>query len=111
VGPEQQFSSDFSLTKLIPAVLGSLVSLRFVQGTWPERLLMAAGGAGMSYYATVPSAAWLQVQDAEGLVGFLIGLFGMAVVAKAYETFQALDAKMVAADLWAEVKKRFGIGK
>lgn len=110
MGPDQQFTSDLSLAKLIPAVLGSLVSLRFVQGTWPERILMALGGATLSYHATTPSATWLQVADAEGLVGFLIGLFGMAVVSKLYEAFQSLDARAVAADLWAEAKKRLGIG-
>ena len=99
---------DLSLGKLIAATAGALVSLRFVTGTIPERLCMAGGGAAFSYYASTPAALWIGAPTAEGLVGFLIGLFGMAIAAKVYEAIMALDAAQMAADAWSVLKKRFG---
>lgn len=83
---------DISTAKLIAGVAGAIVSLRFVQGSALERVSMCVGGAALSYYATTPVAAWVGVPDAEGLVGFLIGLFGMAIMAKVYEGIQASSA-------------------
>lgn len=99
---------DGHLFKLIAGIAGALVSLNFVQGTWPERVIMAIGGAALSYFASNNLATWLNVPEALGLVGFLIGLFGMAIVAKFYEVLQMLDAKQIAADVWATVKRKWG---
>ena len=107
---DSSLSADPTLAKVIPASLGALVSLRFVQGTLPERLLMTAGGVSLSYYATPVSAAWLQMTHAEGLVGFVIGLFGMTLAAKVYEALQALDAAVLGEELLDAAKKRLGIG-
>lgn len=98
---------DFSLAKLASGIAGALVSMRFLQGTWPEKVTMAIGGAALSYYATGAVAAWLSIDNAEGLVGFLIGLFGMAIVAKGYEVIQMVDAKQVAADAWGWVSRKW----
>lgn len=102
-------SIDPTLAKLLPAILGSVISLRWVQGTWVERLLMVSGGAILSYYATPWAAAKVQMADAEGLVGFLIGLFGMAVIAPVYEAIKSADIKPAVADLWDRALKRLGI--
>ena len=69
---------------------------------------MAIGGAALSYFASDPVAVWLNVPQALGLVGFLIGLFGMAIVAKVYEVLQLLDAKQIATDIWETVKRKWG---
>ena len=97
---------DFSLAKLLAGLAGSVVSLRFVQGTLVERMFMGIGGAALSYYASTPAATWVGVKDAEGLVGFLIGLFGMALMAKVYEVILLMDAKKIAADSWAAIKRK-----
>ena len=76
---------DVWLTKLA-GIVGALVSLRFIQGTWPERLAMAVGGSLVSLYST-PWAAY-KTGLPEGLCGFLLGLFGMAVCAKLWEAIQ-----------------------
>ncbi len=78
---------DQWLTKLA-GVAGAAVSLRFIQGTWPERIVMALGGALLSLYA----APWASSVSGlpEGLTGFLTGLLGMALLARVYEGFQAL---------------------
>jgi hypothetical protein len=99
---------DFSLAKLLAGLAGSVVSLRFVQGTAVERIFMGVGGAALSYYASTPAAHWVGVKDAEGLVGFLIGLFGMAIMAKVYEVILVTDAKQISADAWAALKRKLG---
>lgn len=100
--------TDLSVAKLIAATAGALVSMRFVTGSVTERVCMAGGGACFSYYASTPMALWLGAPNAEGLVGFLIGLFGMAVAAKMYEAIMALDAPKMAQDTWTAVKKWIG---
>ena len=99
---------DFSTAKFVAAVAGAVVSLRFVQGTVVERVFMAIGGAGLSYYATTPAAIWLGMSNAEGLVGFLIGLFGMAIMAKIYEVIQIADAAKIASDAIDAIKRKWG---
>lgn len=99
---------DVHVFKLVAGVAGAAVSLRFVQGTWPERLIMAAGGAALSYFASDLIARWLSVPDALGLVGFLTGLFGMAIVSKVYEVIQMLDARRIASDTWETLKRKWG---
>lgn len=101
--------SDFpDLSKLGASLLGSFVSLRFVQGTVTERLMMFVGGAAVSFYSTGPIGTWIGGTGLEGLIGFFSGLLGMTVVAKLYEVIQAVDAKSVAADLWAWAKRKWG---
>lgn len=101
-------TADVSIAKLVAGLAGSVVSMKFVQGTYPERLLMCAGGAALSFYATTPVHQWVNLQNTEGLIGFLIGLFGMAIVAKGYEVLQMMDAKQIAADTWAWVRRKWG---
>lgn len=97
------FDVDLSWAKLIAGVAGSLVSLRFVPGTALERAMMAVGGSALSYYATEPMAQWAGMTNAEGLVGFLIGLFGMSVMAKAYEVIMLTSA----ADVLETIKRKW----
>lgn len=84
---------DLYLTKLA-GVAGAFMSLTFVKGSWPERITMAAGGAIVSLYAT-PLVA-VKTGLPEGLSGFLLGLFGMAICAKVWEVIQATPV----AELW-----------
>jgi hypothetical protein len=100
---------DPAITKLLPALIGSVISLRWVQGTWYERLLMVTGGAALSYFGTPWVTNQMQMADAQGLVGFLIGLFGMAMIAPLYEAIRAADIKPAVADLWDRVLKRIGL--
>lgn len=97
-----------STSKLIAGSLGAFLSLRFVQGTAPERCMMAAGGAALSFYGSTPLSTWVGVSSAEGLVGFLLGVFGMAVIAKVYEGINGLDAKGMVQDAWKRVAGRLG---
>lgn len=100
-------SFDFSIGNLVAGVFGAFVSLRFVQGTTTERVIMAIGGAALSYYATPHTATWLGMQHAEGLVGFLIGLFGMAITAKIYEAILAMPAAQIGQEVFERVRRFF----
>lgn len=104
--PPESFS-DSTVAKLIGGIAGSVVSMRFIVGTLLEKIVMAFGGSVLSYYATPPLSDWLGIEKAEGLIGFLIGLFGMALVSKGYEVIQLMDAKQIAADVWEWVKKKW----
>lgn len=72
---------DILMTKL-SGVFGAFVSMRFLSGSLKERLSSAVAGAVTSYY----SAPWVAVRLGmpEGLAGFLIGLFGMAVCSRVW---------------------------
>lgn len=84
---------EIGVVKILAGVAGSVISLRFVQGKWYEKVLMIIGGAILAILAASPVAAYVGMSSSEGLVGFLIGLFGMAVASKVYEIIQSVDTK------------------
>lgn len=102
--------SDFSFAKFAAGVVGALSSLQFMKGSFVEKVLMVIGGSALSYYAATPTAHWLgSVADekVEGLVGYMIGLFGMAIIAKVYEVIQMLDSAKMAKEVFKWAKKKW----
>ena len=91
----QEQAQDPSIFKILAGAAGAFVSLKFIQGTWKERTVMAIGGCALSAFGTTPAATWVGLANAEGLVGFLIGLFGMSIVAKLYEVIQAIQPPLL----------------
>jgi hypothetical protein len=98
---------DAWLTKLA-GVLGACASLAFLRGAWSERILMAIGGAIVSYYAS----PWMSARTGlpEGLSGFLLGLFGMAVCAKVWEVLHQLPIAEMWTALLDGIRNRIGGG-
>ncbi len=94
--PEPSLSLDAAFAKL-GGVAGAALSLAFLRGTWPERVAMAIGGSVVSYYA----APWMSGVTGlpQGLAGFLLGLFGMALCGKVWEGIQVLPL----AEMWSAV--------
>lgn len=88
-------------------VAGAAASMVFIKGTWAERFAMCASGAVLSLYGAPWMAAKTGLPD--GLSGFLLGLFGMAICAKAWEGIQATPV----ADVWRSavdaLRKRLGV--
>jgi hypothetical protein len=80
------------IIKIVPATIGALVSLRFlkIEGTF-NKIVTTLGGIAASYYATDPVASWLTAP--QGLIGFGLGLFGMAIIAKGFEIVEAISAQ------------------
>jgi hypothetical protein len=97
------------VTKFGSGFLGSLVSLRFLKGeSWLGKATLVCGGAALAYFAAPALGRLLHMDDALGLTGFMLGLFGMAVATKLYEVIQGFNAAEVAAVITNWVKKRFG---
>lgn len=88
------------MTPLAAGAAGAIVSMRFISGTWGEKLTMAAGGAALSFFGSVPVASWVNQPDSVGLFGFLIGLFGMGVVSRVYEAILVIDVAVMAKEAW-----------
>lgn len=77
----------------LAGVAGAVVSMRFLQGTLLERLSMATSGALLSYYLAPHISMRLGIP--EGLTGFLVGFFGMAVASRAWEAVQAFPINAI----------------
>lgn len=93
------------LVKSLPGFIGSLVSLLFVQeASLIRRLAMVAGGAAFSHFGT-PWASKFSDLDA-GFAGFLLGLFGMVIVGRLFETFVAVEIALTLRD-W--IRKMLGL--
>jgi hypothetical protein len=88
-----------------PGVLGSGAAMLFIRGPWSQRLAMVIPGAALSYYAAAHLAQTVHMP--EGLAGFLLGLFGMAMVAKVFETWESLQLGPLIQRFLA---KRLGLG-
>lgn len=80
---------DLNLSKQIPGVLGALSAVLFLKGSWWQRVGMVLPGCVLARYAGEPLAQMLHMN--ESLAGYLLGLFGMAMVGKVFETWQALE--------------------
>jgi len=82
--------------KAFPGVVGSLAALLWIKDTWPRKAAMFVAGAAMSRYG----AEWVAklVGMNEGFAGFLLGMFGMAIAAKLFETWQGLELGLILRD-------------
>jgi len=75
-----------TLATKLSGLAGAIVSLRFLRGSWPERLFTVLSGFLVSYFISPWLAAKISLP--EGLTGFLVGVFGMAVMSRAWEWVQ-----------------------
>lgn len=75
-----------ALAAKLAGVAGSLASMRFLSGTWPSKLSMAASGSVLAYFGSPFLSE--KVGLPEGLAGFLLGMFGMAIASRAWEVIQ-----------------------
>ena len=72
------------LTKNAPGAIGALLALRFMRGpSWLHSAIGFVGGCACSIYGTEFAVKWTGSDP--GLAGFVLGLFGMAVVSKIHE--------------------------
>lgn len=100
------FDFDAVAVKLA-GVFGAVVSMRFLQGSWLSRASMAFGGALCSYFAA-PYVAQ-RVGIPEGLSGFLLGLFGMAIISRAWEWVQSTPVAAFWQIVLDGLKKKLGL--
>ena len=78
------------IAKHVAGPMGAASALLFMSGVpWPRRVGMVIAGCILSYYATPAIASWSGLSD--GLAGYLLGMFGMAAVAKVHSTIEAME--------------------
>lgn len=98
------------LKEALPGTLGALVATFFVKRPLVVLIGIFAGGCALSYYASPYLAKRLGMLDAMGLVGFLLGMFGMSIGMKLYDFLQ----EAAVGDLWKAgidaLRKRLGVG-
>ena len=75
------------LWKALPGIFGSAVAMLFYrEESWPRRIGMFLGGAVFARYGG-PTASSMTGLDLS-FSGLLVGLFGMAIIASAFETWR-----------------------
>lgn len=79
--------------KGLPGAIGAIVALRWIVGSPVQRATAVVGGTAASYYGSPWLALWAGFDH--GLAGFLVGLFGMAVVAKIFDALALLDLQRI----------------
>ena len=79
------------LARHVAGPAGAMTAMLFMGGVpWPKRLAMAVAGGVAAFYGAPVLAAVYPVLTPGG-AGYMLGLCGMAVVAKAFSTWEALD--------------------
>jgi hypothetical protein len=78
-----------TLAKHAAGPLGAISAMLVMNDTWPRRIAMFVPSVALSYYG----GDWIaeQVGLPASLAGFLVGLLGMAFIAKILDTWDALD--------------------
>lgn len=71
----------------LSGLVGGIVSMHYLKGTRTERAFMALSGFALSYY-TAPYVSRISGLP-EGGAGFLLGLFGMAMVSITWAWLQS----------------------
>jgi uncharacterized protein YqgC (DUF456 family) len=93
------------MVRVVPGLLGSLLSLRWIStGTIFDKLLAAISGALVARFGG-PYFAQRTGFD-ESLAGFLLGLLGLLVIGKFIEGWTALDLTSILRDA---LRKLFGL--
>lgn len=92
-----------------PGIAGSAVALFFMRRAPLVMVGIFIGGCLVSYYATNWVAVQFEMEKADGLVGFLLGLFGMAVVSKMHDTIEAINVGEVWTAIRDFIRKRLGV--
>lgn len=77
-----------------PGAIGALAAMLWLKDTVVRRLSAVIAGSAASYYGTPFALLFFATVDSH-LMGFLIGLFGMAVASKLLETLEAIPAKVI----------------
>ena len=92
-----------------PGIAGSFLALFFLRRPPLQRFGMFIGGCLLSHYGTAWLAGTLEMEHAEGLVGFVLGLFGMAAIARVYDLIDVMEP----AKLWEifldKIRKFLGV--
>lgn len=92
------------LGKLWPAFVGALLSARWLNGTWPQKLSMIVGGIALASIV----GPWLEDMTAipGNVVGALCGLFGIAIIDGLYRAWNDLNLGLLLREI---IRAKFGL--
>lgn len=78
-----------AIAKHAAGPIGAISAMLVMQDTWPRRIAMFVPSVALSYYG----GDWVASEVAlpASLTGFLVGLLGMAFIAKILDTWDTLD--------------------
>lgn len=86
-------------------LVGSIVSVGFLRNaTWPRRIALVLGGYAAAHTLSPQTAIWLGAEDTGG-IGFMLGLFSMAIVAQVFAMIDAIEPR----DLLDRLLRRVGL--
>jgi hypothetical protein len=94
------------LRGVAPGVAGSAIALFFMRRPPWSLVGIFIGGCLLAFFGTKWVSVWAGMESADGLVGFLLGLFGMALIAKIHDTIEAISPT----ELWDAIRKKVGLG-
>jgi hypothetical protein len=93
---------DPVIAKAGPGLIGSLVAVGLMRDVSPWRRVIAfIAGAACSYYGADTVVLMLPAVK-EGFAGFVLGLFGMALVVKIYETLDDIKPAQLMRDFFTK---------
>lgn len=92
-----------------PGIAGSALALFFMRR--PPFILAGIflGGCLVSLYATNWVAKFFEMDNADGFVGFVIGVFGMALIGKIHDTIEAVSPSEVWGDIRDAIRTKLGL--
>lgn len=91
------------LKDLLPGALGSFgAAALWLKGPWGRRITMASLGSVASFYGSPYLATAMGMT--EGLAGFLLGLFGMAVVDNIFKAWHERGFIETIRDVFAAIR-------
>ncbi|OXJ17383.1 holin [Burkholderia sp. HI2500] len=83
------------LAKVIPGAVGSLIALRFIGDglSGRQKAVSFVSGAAVSYFIGPLIVTWFGISDsgAQQAIGFLVGLFGLAVTKELFKEINNAD--------------------
>lgn len=95
---------NHEISKGAPGVLGAISAMLWLRETGLRRVASVLIGSAASYYGTPFGLKIFETLD-HSLMGYLIGLFAMAITAKIFELLDSFPVK----ELTERIFKRLGI--
>jgi len=91
-------------TMVAATIMGGLLALPYLKMTPTQKMLSVPSAVFMSYQFSAPIAEWVGL--AEGAVGALMGLFGMAICHLIFDSLQKSDLSIKVADIIELIRSR-----
>ncbi|WP_261537089.1 holin [Burkholderia multivorans] len=83
------------LAKIVPGAVGSLIALSFIGDglTRKQKAMSFLSGAAVAYYGGPAAVSWFAITDggAQQAIGFLVGLFGLAIAKELFKEINNAD--------------------